>query len=469
MTSTIKFTKSVLAGLIKSGEACAVKDADCNGLKFVIGKKRNRFVFEKRISGRKGAAITVTIGAYPAIGIDEARIEGNRLANLCERGIDPRKPKATRSVQGVVIFGDALDCFFEAKKDEIASETMRHYRYLARFIPKDWLELDLNTIKPGMIAKLFHEIKKKTRTKSWEFIKFYGNIYKTCSAFFLDENGERILKTNPIPEVQSLVSGVKRDPKERPVIPANQLGRFVVTLEKVRDGEISLPGASYSASRAKHCNFSLLALFIGFRYKELQWLKWDYIDLEMGTIALPGMSRRNDADFKTKNRQDHMIPLASYPLELLQSMYSHRDPASPYVFYSETNPLKPAARCKELFLKLSDYLGFRFTPHAARRTFASIADDLGLGFLTVKRMLNHHFEGGVTGGYVVKSFNPLKQKGNFQKVCDYILHSRAVYLGQDPETGSDQSPATALEELSRVAAAFGLDPKKVLELLADVA
>jgi len=35
-----------------------------------------------------------------------------------------------------------------------------------------------------------------------------------------------------------------------------------------------------------------------------------------------------------------------------------------------------------------------------------VADEAGLGFLTVKRLLNHTFQGGVTGGYIFPASIP---------------------------------------------------------------
>lgn len=71
-------------------------------------------------------------------------------------------------------------------------------------------------------------------------------------------------------------------------------------------------------------------------------------------------------------------------------------------------------------------MGFAFSHHATRRTFASVANEVGLGLVTVKRMLNHSYQGGVTAGYIVAEFHPERERVHFQKVCDYLLRCKEL-------------------------------------------
>ena len=83
----------------------------------------------------------------------------------------------------------------------------------------------------------------------------------------------------------------------------------------------------------------------------------------------------------------------------------------------------------------------------------------------MKRLLNHAFQGGVTGGYIVAGFDPSKERANFQKVCDYILDRRSEHLGlaKVQDEGIDQREA--LLKLKRFALELGLDPVVALEML----
>ena len=97
MARTIRFNKTTLTTLVREHHTKTTKDSEVPGLQFKVGAKRSVFQFEKRISGRKGSPITMTIGAFPVISIEEARQEARRLANLCEKALIRERRK--RSVQ----------------------------------------------------------------------------------------------------------------------------------------------------------------------------------------------------------------------------------------------------------------------------------------------------------------------------------------------------------------------------------
>jgi len=80
----IRFNKSNLTARVHHNKFEVVRDVEISGLKFKAGAKRSVFYFEKRISGKTAPAITITLGAFPAVSVEEARQEARRLANLCE-------------------------------------------------------------------------------------------------------------------------------------------------------------------------------------------------------------------------------------------------------------------------------------------------------------------------------------------------------------------------------------------------
>ena len=74
---------------------------------------------------------------------------------------------------------------------------------------------------------------------------------------------------------------------------------------------------------------------------------------------------------------------------------------------------------------------------------------------------DHKFQGGVTGGYIVPSFNPDREREHFQRVCDFILKRRAAYLGIKPPDDFQSS----LAKLKKYADELGIDLCKALEAL----
>jgi len=197
-------------------------------------------------------------------------------------------------------------------------------------------------------------------------------------------------------------------------------------VESIRKGEIALPHWPFrdgSWGLVRMCDIALLALFTGFRFNEARCLKWAYVDLAQGIIRLPGDARKETGEFNgTKNHMDHWVPLSGYAWDLILKISHERTTLGLYVFPGNQDTGQPVARVQKVFVSISALLG---TQVRTPRTFASAADEVGLGFLTVERLLNHVYQGGVTGRYIVRGFNPDKERANFQKVCYYILDRRA--------------------------------------------
>ena len=469
MTQELRLNKTTLMTLSRSGSSAIVKDTQVSGLKFRTGPKRSVFQFEKRISGKKGSPVTVTIGSFPAVSIEEARQEARRMANLCERGVDPRPQKDVVTETQKILLADAIDRFFWEKR-ELAPLTLRKYRQVIsnQFAPS-WTRMDIREITPDMIVTQFFEARRTARERCFEMIKVFRTIWSTCSPLYKNAKGQRLLRVSPIPEARALLRHVRKDNPKQSVIPEYLLGKFVVIVEQLRGGDIPLViGSPMPGSRITErlCDLTLLCLFTAFRFSEARYLKWDYVDLEQGTIVLPGRVDDPNSEFQgTKNRHNHVVPLSSYPWKLLLRLQENRNSLSPFVFPSVHKALKPIARYQAVFRRISELLGTHFSPHTTRRTFASVAHAAGMGRLTVKRLLNHFYKGGVTERYIVQGFNPAQDRVHFQKVGDFILCRRAEHLGEIQRTTGSFDRQRALQKLRCYALELGLDPLDAFRLL----
>lgn len=67
-----------------------LRDADKPGLRLRVTPAGKHWSFEARIKGR---LLKRSLGAWPAVGLSEARAEAHRLRGMAERGIDPRNAK----------------------------------------------------------------------------------------------------------------------------------------------------------------------------------------------------------------------------------------------------------------------------------------------------------------------------------------------------------------------------------------
>ena len=277
MSKSFRFNKSSLLALVKTEDSTIVRDSLEKGLKFKVGKQRSVFIFEKRTSGKTMyPPVTITIGAFPAISIEDARQETRRLSTLCEQGQDPRQTAKNHKVKSVLLPATAI---FALKKD-LRPRTLQKYRDVVKHpFPHSWMQRDLTTITPDMVVEQFHIARRTSRERCWEFLKVFTNIWNTCKPFYRDHLRNPILERNPIPEARNMLKHLKKDPPKRSVIPKGTLGKFMITVERVRSGQVPFgairDSVAVSPIVVRMCDIVLLSLFTAMRFREARCLRWE--------------------------------------------------------------------------------------------------------------------------------------------------------------------------------------------------
>jgi integrase len=118
-------------------------------------------------------------------------------------------------------------------------------------------------------------------------------------------------------------------------------------------------------------------------------------EIENGVWTIPGARRKDTRPNARRGKGDHVVPLSRQALALLdRSGAGERDAL---VFAGErgarlTNWPRWSARMRER-------LGFDVTPHALRRTCATLAGDLGCAPHVVSALLGHRSIGSLHAGY----------------------------------------------------------------------
>lgn len=94
---------------------------------------------------------------------------------------------------------------------------------------------------------------------------------------------------------------------------------------------------------------------------------------------------------------------------------------------------------KKIIKKINERADVSFTLHDLRRTFCSVAETIGVGTYTLKRLLNHKTSrSDVTAGYTVLTAEELREPAN--KICKRLLE-----YGGSMSNGNENS----LEQLTR--------------------
>ena len=141
-----------------------------------------------------------------------------------------------------------------------------------------------------------------------------------------------------------------------------------------------------------------LMLYTGLRKNEALRLSWDDIDNVNGIDCL--LIR------DTKNHRPHYLPIT----ESIGGILEEAQSSSEYVFPSKLGGYakdeRPTVR------RLSKALGVSFRCHDLRRTFATRATEVGIDYLTVKRILNHK-SNDITAQYIqwhsLENLNAMKE------------------------------------------------------------
>jgi integrase len=123
---------------------------------------------------------------------------------------------------------------------------------------------------------------------------------------------------------------------------------------------------------------------------------WSEIDLDRRQWTIPGGRRKDTRTNARRMSEDHVAPLARQAVELLEQIEEGEPDA---LIFAGRRGAKHA-NWPRWTTRVEKKLGFKVTPHALRRTCATLAGDLGQPPHVVSALLGHHSIGGaLLAGY----------------------------------------------------------------------
>lgn len=138
-------------------------------------------------------------------------------------------------------------------------------------------------------------------------------------------------------------------------------------------------------------------LLTGARRDEVCGVTWAEIDLQSAQWTIPAERRKDTRPNARRAKEDHAIPLSRQGVELLERMrHCERsaagDDAQGLVFVGERGAR--LSNWPRWSAQMKKRLGFDVSPHALRRTCATLAGDLGQPPHIVSALLGHRSIGG---------------------------------------------------------------------------
>lgn len=396
--SLSRLTATQIGALTPGKSKRDVSDPAVQGLVLRVGVSGNKY-WLFRFKWKK-KTVRISLGAFPAVSLADARASALENRALLDKGIDPRKGKRTRrrvvdvlretpstsarthsAVEPSAQANQSLPRPDEDDKTSVAFlayEYVEHYvkpnrdapEYAVRILKKDvlpeWKERDARTITAREVIELLDKIVSRgSRVMANRTADILGQMFK----FGVHRS---IVEDSP---VKLLFKPGGKEKSRKRVLNERELIAFTQKLHK--------------ACRSKPKRHVLMLLLLTLqRRSELGLAQWCEFDFDKMIWRIP--------DERAKNRHGHIVPLTNSAIAELNALKTlSKD--SRFVIPSTTKnrPANPklitrsVARCLKGFKEIGID---PFKPHDLRRTGRTELARLGIPKHVAERLLNHKKE-----------------------------------------------------------------------------
>lgn len=362
------------------------------GVRVTSGGSKSFFI-EKRVGTKLRR---MTLGHYPALTVEQARNEAQKVLGKIAMGVDPiaeKKEAQVRSVTLEQVFSD----YIKARKN-LKPRTLQDYHCVLKQAVPDWLDKPLISITKDMITKRHTTYGEKSQARANLVMRLLRAIFNFGAGQYEDAKGKALIAENPVKRL-SHTRAWYRVERRQTIIKAHELPVWYHAVAALSDERIT--GKSDIIR-----DYLLLLLFTGLRRQEAARLRWSQVDLTARTLTI----------VDTKNHENHILPLSDFLFELLSNR--KQKATSNYVFPGEGKGgylVEP----RKVMAKVINSSGINFSLHDLRRTFITVAESLDIPAYALKRLLNHKMSNDVTAGYIIIDVERLRRP--MQQITDYLL------------------------------------------------
>ena len=396
--STTRFTINTVKGLKApdpSGMQKLYWDADLIGFGVLCSGKTNgkTYVVQRNVNGKSRR---VTIGSTKAFTLSEARDRAIKLLAKMYDGIDPKAERRASRASGLKL-GQVLEDYLADNKG-LREKTAADYRATVHRYLSDWLDLSLKEIDRDMVKERHLQIQEAVAK----------NKRRDATGHSAANGTMRVLRL-----IWNYAKELNQDLPDNPVTRLSRVKAWFPENRRdsiVRDSD--LPVFYEAVTNLKNTvqrDYILLMLFTGLRRSEAAALTWDEADLEERVIRLPRA--------RTKDGRRLDLPMSDFVYELLLAQRDLRSNER-WVFPAESK----SGHVEEPRFALdivAEKTGLYVRPHDLRRTFITIARRCRLSEYDLKGLVNHSLGGDVTAGYVIDSWEDLREP--MQIVTGHLL------------------------------------------------
>ncbi|HCV66388.1 MAG TPA: integrase [Serratia sp.] len=288
---------------------------DGDGLFLLVkttGKKLWRFRY---LRPGTSSRTMVSLGAYPALSLADARqIRAEKLAILA-RGIDPQAKEAEEAEQKQVaqesIFLNVAKQWFALKQ---ASVSTKHAEDIWRSLEKDILPSIENVPVQDIKARLLIQVLEPIKARG--ALETVRRLVQRINEIMIYAVNTGLIDANPASGIGNAFERPKK--QHMPTIRPEELPKLMRTISM---SNLSIPTRCL-------LEWQLLTLI---RPAEASATAWAEIDIENREWRIPAE--------RMKAKRDHVVPLSGQALEILEIMYPISGQRE-YVFPSRNDPRK---------------------------------------------------------------------------------------------------------------------------------
>jgi integrase len=300
-----------------------------------------------------------TIGPATTLTLEEARKRARKVLVAVDDGRDPATEKEVKRAAAALIFAGVMQDYLRVCETRMRPRTFVGATYQ---LTKQWKplhKLPLGAVSRSIIAAHMRIIAKENGPVS------ANRARSTLSAMFAWAIGEGLCESNPV------------------------IGTNKATDERQRERVLSdaeMAAIWNAAPDNAYGRIVKLLMLTGQRREEIGALRWSEIDTEAKLITLPTA--------RTKNGQEHQVPLSGEAIAILEGCFRHRD-----LVFSGAKGFAGWSKGKAALDSASGVKDW--TVHDLRRTCATRMADLGIQPHIIEAILNHvsGHKSGVAGVY----------------------------------------------------------------------
>ena len=395
------FTKSKISTLpkAKKGHMDMYYDSKVIGLSIrITATGVKSFRVRKRVDGKY---VPKTLGRFPEMTIEQARVDAMKTLNQFSSGIDPNKEARNKKIKGMTLL-EVMNDYAHHKKNHIKDKTIRDYQILFDKYLSEWKNGELVGISRSMVEKKHRIIGKKSIYRANATMRLLRALFNFAIGEYEDSDGHPIIQYNPVQKISHKKAWFREKVRTN-VINPNDLKDWFIAVNTLPLNKVNTTHKNTSETVK---DYLIILLLTGLRPGEAINLTWGDIDFKNNLLNIKD----------TKNYEEHTLPLTNFIMDI----FKQRKGASlGLVVFPGYNPNKPLVNSSKQVKKVIENSGVQFLLHDLRRTFATYADSLNIQHSTIKRLMNHKETDVTSVHYIQPSIETLRKP--MQQITDYIL------------------------------------------------